>query len=528
MVTVALKDGRRLTQMLAAGSGFLSQSSKWLHFGLGSAGAVSRVSVRWPGLEREETFGALDRGRWTLKQGTGTALADTRPRAEMGVRPLVLPPAPAEAEVVLTAPRESTAPLIYQSWEGAPVALETDSLTVTLLWASWCQPCLRELEGLGRQKEALDRAGIRLVALNVEEAQAALEGGTPPNAGDLREILDKVRWPFPSGRAPLGLVQSMDQLQRTTLYRQEALPLPSSFAWHRGQLLRFYKGAVSVEALLRAKAALAAPSPQGRPSHAVPLGGRWSTAHFVTNPVAIARVYLEDRYFEAAREYLTDALADLETVEDAGLRRRQEADLRFTLGESHRLEGAAPSLVLPHYERALELNPDHASAALSYAWALSAIDRAEEAIPVLRRMITRYPQRRDLAIQLGNTYQAVGRDRESAQTYEGVLRAAPDDFQALNQLCWVYATSPEPSVRDPAKAMALGRQVLQRFGTDNVHALDTVSAALASAGEYAKAVELMGRAVSLVKSRGETALLGEIQGRLELYQRERPFLRPKP
>ncbi len=36
-----------------AGHGFLTQSSKWLHFGLGDAQSIRRLTVRWPGGQEE-------------------------------------------------------------------------------------------------------------------------------------------------------------------------------------------------------------------------------------------------------------------------------------------------------------------------------------------------------------------------------------------------------------------------------------------------------------------------------------------
>ncbi|MCA9211709.1 MAG: ASPIC/UnbV domain-containing protein, partial [Planctomycetales bacterium] len=39
---------RQAIKTLRAGDGFLSQSSKWLHFGLGDTASIDRVTVRWP------------------------------------------------------------------------------------------------------------------------------------------------------------------------------------------------------------------------------------------------------------------------------------------------------------------------------------------------------------------------------------------------------------------------------------------------------------------------------------------------
>jgi hypothetical protein len=50
-VTVTLSDGRKLRRELQAGSSYLSSEDPRLHFGIGDAGSVPEVRVRWPGGE---------------------------------------------------------------------------------------------------------------------------------------------------------------------------------------------------------------------------------------------------------------------------------------------------------------------------------------------------------------------------------------------------------------------------------------------------------------------------------------------
>ena len=46
-VEVRIAEGKQL-RTLRAGEGFVAQSSKWLHFGLGDADKIEKVTVRWP------------------------------------------------------------------------------------------------------------------------------------------------------------------------------------------------------------------------------------------------------------------------------------------------------------------------------------------------------------------------------------------------------------------------------------------------------------------------------------------------
>ncbi|MGH3443688.1 MAG: ASPIC/UnbV domain-containing protein, partial [Nitriliruptorales bacterium] len=49
LVTAVLPDGRELVREVRAGSSYLSSEDPRSHFGLGEAGEVSELLVRWPG-----------------------------------------------------------------------------------------------------------------------------------------------------------------------------------------------------------------------------------------------------------------------------------------------------------------------------------------------------------------------------------------------------------------------------------------------------------------------------------------------
>ena len=76
-------EGMKIIKTLRAGEGFLSQSGKWLHFGLGSNSSIDRVVVRWPGSNNHETFtGIAVDGRYRIVQGEGLAVAEKQ-RSEL-------------------------------------------------------------------------------------------------------------------------------------------------------------------------------------------------------------------------------------------------------------------------------------------------------------------------------------------------------------------------------------------------------------------------------------------------------------
>ena len=73
-VRLADRSAGKLMQTLYAGDAYLSQSSKWLHFGLGRQSAIEEVHVRWPN-GQSEIFSEIRPGkRFRLVEGTGVAI----------------------------------------------------------------------------------------------------------------------------------------------------------------------------------------------------------------------------------------------------------------------------------------------------------------------------------------------------------------------------------------------------------------------------------------------------------------------
>ena len=77
---------RPIVRTLHAGDAFLSQSSKWLHFGLGANQSIARIEVRWPNGVLE-TFKNVTAGkRHILIEGTNTAQVLSSPSRTVKIR----------------------------------------------------------------------------------------------------------------------------------------------------------------------------------------------------------------------------------------------------------------------------------------------------------------------------------------------------------------------------------------------------------------------------------------------------------
>ena len=77
-IAVAEVGGRRLTRQVAAGQGFVSSSSKVLHFGLGDASRVDRLEIRWPSGGRTVLRDVAADRRIVVREGDAEAVTEAR------------------------------------------------------------------------------------------------------------------------------------------------------------------------------------------------------------------------------------------------------------------------------------------------------------------------------------------------------------------------------------------------------------------------------------------------------------------
>ena len=125
-------------------------------------------------------------------------------------------------------------------------------------------------------------------------------------------------------------------------------------------------------------------------------------------------------------------------------------------------------------------------------------------------------------LQRGVTYEALGQQELALPDYATALDLEPDNDRAGNCLAWIMATSPNPELLDGEAALALAHQVVAR--TPNSTHVDTLAAALARAGHYAKAVQTQELALDMARQEGgQPDYLAELQGRLDLYRQNQPF-----
>ena len=105
------------------------------------------------------------------------------------------------------------------------------------------------------------------------------------------------------------------------------------------------------------------------------------------------------------------------------------------------------------------------------------------------------------------------------------LRAAADkdDFSALNELAWLLATCSDSAIRDGRSAVGFAERAVAKTNPKDPGVLDTLAAAYAEAGEFAKAVKAQREAIDLSPTE---KMKSDFAPRLKLYESNTPFRGP--
>ena len=195
---------------------------------------------------------------------------------------------------------------------------------------------------------------------------------------------------------------------------------------------------------------------------------------------------------------------------------------QFAMGVALEKEGQ-PGKAMVRYRVATAIDPHYAKAYYNMGQLLrksAQWQAASEAYLAAERSNSR-----DLATQLNlaSVLPHQGRYREAIQHFDQALKLDSDSIEGLNNLAWLLSTSPDPSVRDGARAVTLAEHgcALTEFKMPVL--LGTLAAAYAEAGRFPEAISAAERACAGATETGDTATASKNQELLALYRANRPY-----
>jgi len=176
------------------------------------------------------------------------------------------------------------------------------------------------------------------------------------------------------------------------------------------------------------------------------------------------------------------------------------------------LESGKAEEAAREFSRALRLRPRDPLARANLALVAAMQGRWAEAANGYEKALAEAPARAEWWSTLGICRERLGQFRKAITAYEQAIALGEKDGQAMNNLAWLLATSPENNIRNRARALSLSRKLLRKENTPAT--LDTYAAALAENGRFNDAVAAMDQALAGQLSPTERRAF---QARRELY-----------
>ncbi len=548
---------RPLIRTKYAGEGFLSQSSGWMHFGLGRHNGAVQVEVKWPNGAPELFEGLEPNAFFILRQGAGSAERWTPPQESAlfagDAAAAELPPRSSEARIILPASLPLP-PLKQLDAQGiaSPLELE-EGPTLINVWTTWCRPCHEELASWTQAAPRIRAAGLNVIAFNADED----ESGRAQSAG----VLEKMQFPFRSAVADPASLRALDLLQRASLDRWEAMPVPCSFLVDaNGYVLAIYKGSFAVDTLL-ADMRLEGASPEELRNAAIPFPGVWTHDPPTPDPLRVTAQFVDFAMVQEGLDYLQKATAmdqrfraglfsqadfadrylvaatllksqnmheeALTTYGRARDLNPSDARVRGDLAAYH-LERGRLEMAIEEWKAVLGLNPRDLEAASRLAVTQLRVGRAKEALVILDQLAALRPDQANFRYYQGLARQRTGDMKGAVEGIEQALALDPDHALAMNSIAWICATHPDAQWRDGERALALAGMLCDRTQNRNLPFLMTLAAAQAESGKFVEAVATTERARELLQGRAgggssSPADLATVEARLALFQTGKPY-----
>jgi Flp pilus assembly protein TadD/peroxiredoxin len=418
----------RQTKYLQAGSGFLSQHTKELFFGLGRNQDPVKLTVRWPSGLIQSFEGLPINHRFEIVEGAqqfqAKLYAASPPSWARFGGPPIPEILPASVGIWLIEPvKAPDFSLIDIAGNLCELRSSRGSSVLLMFWNTNSPVSLEQLRRLGQSQSALASRGCRVVAVNVD---------VPSDPQAIQAFAAKERLSFPILLATTDVAGIYNIVYRYMFDRHRDIPLPTSFLIDDGgSIVKVYQGTVTPEFLLQDFASIPH-TPDDRMHKALPFPGTLCQGTFQRNAFAYGVAFFQHGFLDQAAESFKQVIAAKPDDPEAYYNLGTLSLRRNSLQEAQQ-----------YLEQTVQLRPDYPEAWNNLGMLAAQRGNAGEAIRDFEQSLHLRPSYATALLNLGNVYRRQGSVGESEKTLKRAADIEPKNPEISYSLGMLYAHSNE-------------------------------------------------------------------------------------
>jgi Flp pilus assembly protein TadD/peroxiredoxin len=420
----------RQTKYLQAGSGFLSQHSKELFFGVGRFQGTLRALIQWPS-GRTQTFESLPIShRIEIEEGSdnfqakpfgsgSSHYASTDEKAKLD------PPSSVETWLLepLSAPEFSLPDIEgnmqhLQSFQG--------NFTALAFWTIGSPTSIHQLRSLKQQQSLLAASGLRIVGVNVDDS-----------SNSVRPVAIEEKFPFPILLATQEVAGIYNILCRYLFDRRRDLSIPTSFLLDKsGMIIKVYQGFAKPEQF--ADDVKSAPrTSEERIRTALPFSGTLCQSEFRRNVFSYGVALFQRGYLEPAAASFKQVIAG----------KPDDPEAYYNLGTLE-LRRSAFQESGKYLEQAVKLRPNYPEAWNNLGMLAAQQGKSEDAVRNFQESLRLKPDYVTALLNLGNLYRRQRSFDEAEKLLTRAFELQPDDAETNYSVGMFYAQQQKPQAKD--------------------------------------------------------------------------------
>lgn len=419
VITLDTAAGKQ-SRTLQAGSGFLSQHTKELFFGLGESHGPLRASIRWPSGKVQEFENLPVQHRIFIVEGEAGFIAKPFAASPPYTATTAAIPEqlPDDFEVWLLAPLKAPEFSLNDS-AGRTRRLSSMLGTPVLLFFGSGESDPSEV-AIAQIHAAVSQRELRIVSVRTDKT-------TKDNAKEQ---------PWPTFVGSDDMLAAYNIVYRYLFDRRRDMPVPCSMLLDSGgRIVKLFQGRLNPQSVLRDIREIPHRDSDGR-ELGLPFRGISGSEGFLRNYLSYGSVFFQHGYYEQAEESFREAFS-----QDPN-----SAEACYGVG-SAQLKLGLRQPAFESFRRATELRASYPDT-LANAWNNLGLISAEaghiqEAIGYFDEALKQQPDYLIALVNLGNAYRQQKQWKEASTAFERAIQIEPADAEANYGLGMVFAQTGE-------------------------------------------------------------------------------------